>query len=162
MRKWRSIPDQSNSLATAFCRTQRDHKKFHRCQGHWRPERAKSRFKLISRVRATICSLTALGLLVGLTVPLRAQSAAEPCGQIRAACELTGFIYGRFRVGLGLERHCIHPIMRGVPQPGEAVHLLPLMTQRSWLRARRAIQILDTNVLRRDAHPPVYAAARPL
>ena len=47
------------------------------------------------------------------------------CGQIRAACQGAGFIQGAARDGIGLQIHCIMPIMQARAQPLTARKLLP-------------------------------------
>jgi lipoprotein-anchoring transpeptidase ErfK/SrfK len=48
-----------------------------------------------------------------------------PCQQIRAACEGAGFVQGAARDGIGLQIHCIMPIMQARPQPLNARRPLP-------------------------------------
>jgi lipoprotein-anchoring transpeptidase ErfK/SrfK len=48
-----------------------------------------------------------------------------PCQQIRAACEGAGFVQGAARDGIGLQIHCIMPIMQARPQPLSARRPLP-------------------------------------
>ena len=66
-------------------------------------------------------------LVVGLSVPLSAQSARdrEPCGQITAACQGAGFKSGGAPTGTGLQVDCIVPIMQGTAQPRRAKIPLP-------------------------------------
>jgi hypothetical protein len=47
------------------------------------------------------------------------------CGQIRAACMAAGFVQGAARDGIGLQVHCIAPIMEGRTQPAQARRPLP-------------------------------------
>jgi hypothetical protein len=65
-------------------------------------------------------------LVVGFVLPWAAQSAAPaPCEQIVAACTSAGFVKGDAKLGYGLWRYCIDPIMRGTPQPANADKPLP-------------------------------------
>ena len=48
-----------------------------------------------------------------------------PCRQIRAACLNAGFIQGAAREGIGLQIHCIMPIMQAKAQPLTARRPLP-------------------------------------
>ena len=48
-----------------------------------------------------------------------------PCQQIRAACEGAGFVQGAARDGIGLQIHCIMPIMQARQQPLSARRPLP-------------------------------------
>src|SRR5262249_6806811 len=47
------------------------------------------------------------------------------CGQIRAACLGAGFVQGAAREGIGLQIHCMMPIMQARPQPANARRPLP-------------------------------------
>jgi len=79
-------------------------------------------------VRPIAMPLTIVGWLVAASlVPLWAQPAAigGPCDQITAACERAGFVYGRFKSGIGLEIDCIQPIITGRRQPLRAMLPLP-------------------------------------
>ncbi len=62
-------------------------------------------------------------------VPVAAQ-AQEPCGQIRAACQSAGFVQGAARDGIGLQVHCVMPIMQARPQPVTARRPLPKVDAR--------------------------------
>jgi N-acetylglucosamine-6-sulfatase len=127
MKKWRSVTGPSILLSRPmFGRGERPEHPLDRTQSQ-RAREPGVRRNQHAGVRITTRSLTAVGLLVALMVPLRAQPAAvnEPCGLIRAACERAGFIYGRFKSGLGLELHCIRPIIGGVPQGARAALPLP-------------------------------------
>jgi lipoprotein-anchoring transpeptidase ErfK/SrfK len=69
-------------------------------------------------------------LVVGLAAPIPAAVTATaqgqgPCAQIKAACENVGFIQGAARDGIGLQIHCIMPIMQGRAQPLSARRPLP-------------------------------------
>jgi hypothetical protein len=72
---------------------------------------------------ATLCTLIA-----GFALPWTAQS-AEPatCKQIIAACTSAGFVKGDAKLGYGLWRDCIDPIMRGTTQPPKADKPLPVV-----------------------------------
>jgi N-acetylglucosamine-6-sulfatase len=128
MKNWRSITAPSILFPAPMLRwKQQAQQRLHLAQGRQSREPAGIPPNLRSRARLATRSLTALGLLVALTMPSRAQPAAvdEPCSQIRAACEQAGFVYGRFKSGLGLDLHCIRPIMGRVPQPAKAALPLP-------------------------------------
>jgi lipoprotein-anchoring transpeptidase ErfK/SrfK len=60
-------------------------------------------------------------------VPMAAAAAQDqgPCAQIRAACQGAGFIQGAAREGIGLQIHCIMPIMQARAQPLTARKPLP-------------------------------------
>jgi len=75
-------------------------------------------------MRVTIPALAGL-LLAGQAELASAQSAAGPCGQIRAICEQAGFVTGGVRTGMGLMGDCIRPIMQGGHQPRRAAQPLP-------------------------------------
>jgi lipoprotein-anchoring transpeptidase ErfK/SrfK len=47
------------------------------------------------------------------------------CGQIRSACQEAGFVQGAAREGIGLQVHCIMPIMQARAQPLTARKSLP-------------------------------------
>jgi lipoprotein-anchoring transpeptidase ErfK/SrfK len=67
------------------------------------------------------------GLLIFVVAPMAAAIAQEqgPCRQIRGACLNAGFIQGAAREGVGLQFHCIMPIMQGRAQPLSARKPLP-------------------------------------
>jgi hypothetical protein len=70
--------------------------------------------------------LGTLGLLViGITAPGASAWAEGPCQQIRAACEEAGFVQGAARDGIGLQMHCMMPIMQASAQPPSARRPLP-------------------------------------
>lgn len=76
--------------------------------------------------RATLC-----GIVVGLALPMVARSAEHgpgSCEQIVEACKSAGFVQGDARLGYGLWRDCIDPIVRGTPQPPNADKPLPSVT----------------------------------
>jgi hypothetical protein len=50
---------------------------------------------------------------------------APTCAQIRSACEAAGFVRGGGKMGNGLHRHCIAPIMHGSLPPRRAAKPLP-------------------------------------
>jgi hypothetical protein len=66
-------------------------------------------------------------LVFGMAVPMAAAAAQDqrPCAQIRAACLGAGFIQGAAREGIGLQIHCIMPIMQARAQPLTARKPLP-------------------------------------
>jgi lipoprotein-anchoring transpeptidase ErfK/SrfK len=74
-----------------------------------------------------------IGLLILATAAAATHDAAHdavaqgqgPCQQIRAACEGAGFVQGAARDGIGLQIHCIMPIMQARPQPPNARRPLP-------------------------------------
>jgi len=73
-------------------------------------------------------SITALGLLlIATAVPLSAAAAQDQraCRQIRQACQEAGFVQGFAREGIGLQIHCIMPIIQASPQPPTARRPLP-------------------------------------
>ena len=72
--------------------------------------------------------LGGVGLLVfGMAAPMATTAAEDQgaCGQIRAACRGAGFIQGAAREGIGLQIHCIMPIMQARAQPLTARKPLP-------------------------------------
>ena len=70
--------------------------------------------------------LSALGLLIlGMAAPVAAAPDRGACGQIRLACQSAGFVQGAAREGIGLQVHCIMPIMQGRNQPPAARKPLP-------------------------------------
>src|SRR5882757_7840362 len=80
------------------------------------------------RMRDMRIPLGTLGLLVcGIVAPMAAASAQEqgPCRQVRAACLGAGFMPGAAREGIGLQVHCIVPIMQARAQPPSARKPLP-------------------------------------
>ena len=73
-------------------------------------------------------SIAALGLLlIATAVPLAAAAAQDQraCRQIRQACQEAGFVQGFAREGIGLQIHCIMPIIQASPQPPTARRPLP-------------------------------------
>jgi lipoprotein-anchoring transpeptidase ErfK/SrfK len=64
---------------------------------------------------------------VAMATPMVAAVAQEQgaCGQIRAACMAAGFVQGAGRDGIGLQVHCMMPIMLARPQPASARKPLP-------------------------------------
>src|SRR5436305_8161811 len=68
------------------------------------------------------------GLLVLATATTATAAVAQvrgACGQIRVACIEAGFIQGAVAEGVGLQVHCVTPIMQGRPQPPSARRRLP-------------------------------------
>ena len=55
----------------------------------------------------------------------RRPSEQGPCEQIRAACQGAGFVQGAARDGIGLQIHCMMPIMQASAQPPTARRPLP-------------------------------------
>ena len=73
-------------------------------------------------------SIAALGLLLIATAVSLAAAAAQDqraCRQIRQACQEAGFVQGFAREGIGLQIHCIMPIIQARPQPLSARRPLP-------------------------------------
>jgi lipoprotein-anchoring transpeptidase ErfK/SrfK len=69
-----------------------------------------------------------IGLVALGTVAPVATAAAQghgACRQVRAACESAGFIQGAAREGIGLQVHCVAPIIQARPQPLTARRPLP-------------------------------------
>ena len=69
-------------------------------------------------------------LVIGLaaSTPAAVTAAAQgqgACGKIRTACQGAGFIQGFAAEGVGLQIHCVMPIMQGRPQPLTARRPLP-------------------------------------
>jgi hypothetical protein len=66
-------------------------------------------------------------LIFGMAAPMAAARTQDQgaCRQIRAACQGAGFIEGAAREGIGLQIHCIIPIMQARAQPLTARKPLP-------------------------------------
>jgi len=77
------------------------------------------------QVRAGISTLGLLVLGLAATVTTAAAQNQGPCRQIRLACEGAGFTPGAAREGVGLQVHCIIPIMQTRAQPPTARRPLP-------------------------------------
>jgi hypothetical protein len=73
------------------------------------------------RVRIGLLGLIFFGFAV---TAAEAQNQA-PCRRIRLACESAGFTQGAAREGVGLQVHCINPIMQARAQPPTARRPLP-------------------------------------
>jgi lipoprotein-anchoring transpeptidase ErfK/SrfK len=84
--------------------------------------------KTMRHMRASLA--TACLLLVAPAAPMAAAQEQGPCGQIRAACQGAGFVEGAARDGIGLQVHCVMPIMRGSAQPSTARRPLPQVDPR--------------------------------
>lgn len=54
----------------------------------------------------------------------------EPCAQIKSACRQAGFVPNGVKSGIGIQLHCIRPIMAGTPQPAGAARALPQIDPR--------------------------------
>src|SRR3954468_18574861 len=84
---------------------------------------------LTHRARITIrtAGLLVLAMAAPLTVPLAAAPlpSAGACVQIRMACLDGGFVPGAAGDGIGLQIHCIMPIIQAQPQPPTARRPLP-------------------------------------
>jgi lipoprotein-anchoring transpeptidase ErfK/SrfK len=79
-------------------------------------------------MRQEIKSIGTLSLfIVGIAAPLTAAAAQDhgACKQIREACQGAGFIQGAAREGIGLQIHCVIPIMQARAQPQTARKPLP-------------------------------------
>jgi lipoprotein-anchoring transpeptidase ErfK/SrfK len=79
-------------------------------------------------MRQVAVPMSALALLAcGMTATATTATAqsAEPCVQIRLACQGAGFAPGAALDGIGLQVHCIMPIMQARPQPPSARRPLP-------------------------------------
>jgi lipoprotein-anchoring transpeptidase ErfK/SrfK len=79
-------------------------------------------------MRQVLGRIGLLGLLVfGMAATVVAAEAQnqQPCRQIRLACESAGFTQGAARDGVGLQVHCIIPIMQASAQPPTAHRPLP-------------------------------------
>ena len=65
--------------------------------------------------------------ILGVAAPIATAAAQEQaaCRQIRAACLDAGFVQGAAREGIGLQIHCIMPIMQAGTQPPGARRPLP-------------------------------------
>jgi lipoprotein-anchoring transpeptidase ErfK/SrfK len=73
-------------------------------------------------------SIGTVGVLVSAMAASIAGAGAEDqgaCGKIRAACQGAGFVEGAARDGIGLQVHCVIPIMRSTAQPMTARRPLP-------------------------------------
>ena len=76
-----------------------------------------------ARVQIRSLGLVVLGLVVMVTTT---QAQNQPaCRQIRLVCEGAGFTQGAARDGVGLQVHCIMPIMQARAQPPTARRPLP-------------------------------------
>jgi lipoprotein-anchoring transpeptidase ErfK/SrfK len=70
--------------------------------------------------------LGTIGLLAfGISAPIATARDQGACGQIRAACLTAGFAQGAARDGIGLQVHCMMPIMQARVQPSTARRPLP-------------------------------------
>ena len=65
--------------------------------------------------------------VIGMAVPFATTAAQDPgaCRQIREACRGAGFIQGAAREGIGLQIHCVMPIIQARHQPVTARKPLP-------------------------------------
>jgi len=73
---------------------------------------------------APMSALVLLACGISATTAAAAQGEA-PCVQIRLACQGAGFAPGAASDGIGLQVHCIMPIMQARPQPPSARRPLP-------------------------------------
>jgi mono/diheme cytochrome c family protein len=79
--------------------------------------------KIMRQVRVRIGSLVVFGLAAMVTTAEAQNQGA--CRQIRLVCEGAGFTQGAARDGVGLQVHCIMPIMQARAQPPTARKPLP-------------------------------------
>ena len=65
--------------------------------------------------------------VIGMAVPFATTAAQDPgaCRQIREACRGAGFIQGAAGEGIGLQIHCVMPIIQARHQPVTARKPLP-------------------------------------
>ena len=73
-------------------------------------------------------SIGTVGVLIfGMAASIAGAGAQDQgaCGKIRAACQGAGFVEGAARDGIGLQVHCVIPIMRSSAQPLTALRPLP-------------------------------------
>jgi lipoprotein-anchoring transpeptidase ErfK/SrfK len=70
-------------------------------------------------------ALVLLVLGITATVTTAAAQSEGPCVQIRLACQGAGFVQGAAQDGIGLQVHCIMPIMLARAQPPNARKPLP-------------------------------------
>ena len=73
-------------------------------------------------------SIGTVGVLIfGMAASIAGAGAQDQgaCGKIRAACQGAGFVEGAARDGIGLQVHCVIPIMRSSAQPLTARRPLP-------------------------------------
>ena len=65
------------------------------------------------------CLITTVGTLCFAEIPSATSTAAPagkapgPCKQILASCEQAGFVKGEWKIGKGLYRDCLNPILDG-------------------------------------------------
>jgi lipoprotein-anchoring transpeptidase ErfK/SrfK len=102
-------------------------------------------------------SLGTFVLVFAIAAPM-ATAAAQgqwACGQIRAACMNAGFMPGAAREGIGLQVHCIVPIMQGQAQPWRARRPLPKVSPQlvADCKASRAARILPRSEVIAPALP---------
>jgi lipoprotein-anchoring transpeptidase ErfK/SrfK len=79
----------------------------------------------MSQMQRPIGTLALLILGLVATVTVAAAQNQGPCREIRLACESAGFAQGAAREGVGLQFHCIIPIMQARAQPPSARRALP-------------------------------------
>ena len=75
---------------------------------------------MMSRIRILLGRVCRLVIGLAASMPAGIAAAAQgqgPCAQIRMACQQAGFMPGFARRGIGLQIHCIMPIMQGRGQP---------------------------------------------
>jgi lipoprotein-anchoring transpeptidase ErfK/SrfK len=80
------------------------------------------------RQMRTVGTLSLLVFGLAATVATAAAQNQGPCRQIRLACENAGFTQGAAREGIGLQVHCIMPIMQARAQPPIARVPLPAVS----------------------------------
>jgi lipoprotein-anchoring transpeptidase ErfK/SrfK len=65
-------------------------------------------------------------LICAVAAPMTAAAQGRgPCAQIKEACQDAGFVQGAAREGIGLQIHCVAPIIQGTTQPPTARRPLP-------------------------------------
>jgi lipoprotein-anchoring transpeptidase ErfK/SrfK len=85
-----------------------------------------SEMKRIGQLRTLGRRLLILGLASSIPAAVTASAQGQgACGKIRTACQEAGFIQGFAGEGVGLQIHCIMPIMQGRSQPLTARRPLP-------------------------------------
>jgi lipoprotein-anchoring transpeptidase ErfK/SrfK len=77
------------------------------------------------RTAVPMRALAVLACAMAAPATVAAAQGGGPCGQIRLACQGAGFAPGAALEGIGLQVHCIMPIMLARPQPPSARRPLP-------------------------------------
>ena len=87
-----------------------------------------SEMKTIGQLRTSLgrVCLLVIGLAASIATAVTAAAQGQgACGKIRTACQEAGFIQGFAPEGIGLQIHCVMPIMQGRAQPLTARRPLP-------------------------------------